>query len=183
MKINLLIIIPALLFAGCYQSAKPINKENISNKLPANKGSKISRSGLLTLLDAEKILGEKGSLTDSSTTHGKDAVNFACSYKAISEDKKTGKTGTLYFLLEEYNLVSGAEKRYKFIKEANSNNAGIKTLDGLGDEAYFHSDKENFYFVMVRKGNKVFNLKVNKITSFTSLNVFNTVTKKITEAL
>jgi hypothetical protein len=59
----------------------------------------------------------------------------------------------------------------------------LKTLNDRGDEAYFHSDNKNFYFVMVRNGAAVFNLKVNKITANTSLVNFNRVAAEITSAL
>ena len=56
-------------------------------------------------------------------------------------------------------------------------------IHDLGDEAYFHSDGENFYFILVRKGLKMIRMKVNKITSNTSVAEFNRVARKITEAL
>ncbi len=59
---------------------------------------------------------------------------------------------------------------------------GISVMD-LGDESYFHTDSVNFYFIMVRKNRKVFNMKVNKITSFTSPEQFKLVARKITDAL
>lgn len=142
----------------------------------------IPPDNLLLLSDAEKILGEPAHLTDSSTTTTADALTYHCAYAANSKDKKTEKTGNVYFLFEHYNQVASAQKKYSFIKTANQDH-GINVLDDLGDEAYFHTDKENFYFIMVRKGRKVFNMKVNKITSTTSLDEFNLVAKKITDAL
>ena len=53
----------------------------------------------------------------------------------------------------------------------------------MGDEAYFHSDGQNFYFIIVRKGEKMFRIKVNKITSTTSLKEFNMIAKNITASL
>jgi hypothetical protein len=137
---------------------------------------------LLTLSDAEKIVGEPAHLSDSSTTTKAGDLVYSCAYTANSKDNKTGKTGVIYFLFEHYKQVASAQKKYTFIKTANENH-GIKVLEGLGDEAYFHTDGENFYFIMVRKGAKVFNMKVNKITSTTSLDAFNLVAKKITDAL
>ena len=57
---------------------------------------------------------------------------------------------------------------------------GIEIIHNLGDEAYFHSAKVHFYFIMVRKGKNVFNIKVNKITSSTSLKEFNKIANRIT---
>jgi hypothetical protein len=142
----------------------------------------ISPENLLLLPDAEKILGEKGQLSNSSTKTTSEVTTYRCAYTANSKEQKKGKTGNVYFLFENYNQVDSARKKYSFIKTANEKH-GIKVIDNLGDEAYFHTDKENFYFIMVRKGNKVYNMKVNKITSTTSLVEFNLIAKKITEAL
>jgi expansin (peptidoglycan-binding protein) len=136
----------------------------------------------LSLADAEKILGEKAHLTDSSVSTEQGTLIFKSSYKADAADPKNGKTGVVYFLIEEYLSDSSAHQVYASIKKANENH-GIKTLEGLGDEAYFHSDNENFYFIMVRKGNTSFRIKVNKITGNTSLDEFNSIAKKITETL
>lgn len=97
--------------------------------------------------------------------------------------KKTGKTGAVYYLFEQYEDVSSAHEQYSFIKTANEDHEGVKVLHNIGDEAYFHSDYQNFYFIIVRKGEKMFNMKVNKITSRTSLNEFNLVARNLADAL
>ncbi len=156
----------------------------------------IHPSSLFTLPDAEKILGEPAHLTDSSsTTRGvaskhavndsvsavkKDASTYGCAYKANSVDKKTGKTGIVYFLFEQYPQVSSAKTVYSFYKRANENNPGFKELHGLGDEAWFGSSP---LFVYVRKGDKIFVMKVNKMTSMTSSDEFNLIATQITAAL
>jgi len=156
----------------------------------------IHPSNLFTLSDAEKILGEPAHLTDSSsTTKGvaskhavndsvsaikKEAATYGCAYKANAEDKKTGKTGIVYFLFEQYPQASSAKTVYSFYKRANENNPGFKELHGLGDEAWFGS---NPLFVYVRKGDKIFVMKVNKMTSMTSSDEFNMIAAKITAAL
>jgi hypothetical protein len=161
---------------ACMQSAesKLANLFEIENKNAFN--------SLLTVADAGKILGEPARLTDSSSKH-QGGMFFQCVYKADDIDLKSSKQGALYFLIEKYSEISAAQKKYSSIKKANENHEGIKTLNGLGDEAYFHSDNTNFYFVMVRKGAVVFNMKVNKITSKTSLDSFNTVTRQITDSI
>jgi hypothetical protein len=143
----------------------------------------IAARTFLTQSDAEKILGEPAHVGDSLSTTKADVVEYKGNYIANSKDEKTGKTGSIYFLLEEYKLLPAAKEKYSSIKKANENHEGVKTLHDIGDEAYFHSDGENFYFVMVRKGKKVFNMKVNKITSKTSLDAFNAVAKGIADSL
>ena len=133
--------------------------------------------------DAEKILGENAYLSDSSSTIKKDTLEIKRAYTANSPDQKTGKTGVIYFMIEEYDQDSSAKNAYNLIKVANESHEGVKTVHDMGDEAYFHSDGKNFYFILARKGKIMFRMKVNKITSHTSLNEFNLVSKKISDAL
>jgi len=151
---------------------------------------------LFTLSDAEKILGEPGHLVDSgSTVPGvatkysvKDSVtpikqeasSYNCTYEANTKDKKTGRTGLIYFLIEQYYRVSSASTVYSYYKRANENNSGFKELHDLGDEAWFGNSP---LFVYVRKGDKILVMKVNKMTSLTSLDGFNLVVKHIVDAL
>jgi hypothetical protein len=154
----------------------------------------IHPGNLFTLSDAEKILGEQGHLMDSSSKiKGKDpkyidsmsiikkeASTYNSGYMSNSKDKKTGITGIVYFGFEQYPDVSSAKKIYSFYKNANKNVIDFKELHDIGDEAWFGSAP---LFVYVRKGDKIFVLKVNKMTSMTSLNEFNLISKKIAEAL
>jgi hypothetical protein len=139
-------------------------------------------SHYFTLEEAAKVLGEPAQLEDSSTVNGGNAITWQCAYKAMAKDTKSKKTGTVYFLISEYTYDSAAHNRYQFIKAANRRN-GIKVIDDLGDEAYFHTDNKNFYFIMVRKGKKVFNMKVNKVTANTSLAGFNRISMQIADKL
>lgn len=138
---------------------------------------------LFTLRDAEKILGEKARLADSLSSENDKRFMFLSEYLAISKDPKSGKTGSVYFTYEKFKELSIARKKYFFIKKANEKHEGIKTLEGIGDEAYYHSDGENFHFIMVRKDKVVFNMKVNKTTSHTSLEAFMEVTRDIVDLL
>ena len=168
--------------------------DTVSNAKMVHSQDSIHPSDLFTLSDAEKILGEQAHLIDStSKIKGenskysdsismvkKDASTYNSGYMANSKDKKTGKTGIVYFGFEQYPQVSSAKKVYSFYKKANENAIGFKELDDLGDEAWFGSSP---LFVYVRKGDKIFVIKVNKMTSMTSLNEFNLTAKKIAETL
>ncbi len=190
MKKNIysVLLITIILISG--QSALALN--NKDHKASIDTITKIFLKGpkpytlpgnLFTIHSAEKILGEKAHLNDSSTKEQNNIVTYSSSYFADVLDSKSGKTGSIYFLLEKFDLVSDAKQKYSSIKIANENHEGVKVLHNIGDEAYFHSDGENFYFIMVRKGKNVFNMKVNKITSKTSLVGFNQIAKSITKAL
>lgn len=134
---------------------------------------------LFTKTDADKIMGQSTHLSDSSSKIERLSASFLCAYLTDSKDSSTGKIGAIYFLFEQYQQVSDAKKKYTDIMLANKPH-GIKNLSNLGDEAYFHTDGAHFYFIMVRKGKHVFNIKVNKITSTTSLKEFNRVARRIT---
>jgi hypothetical protein len=137
----------------------------------------------LTLGDAFKILGEKAHLTDSTSSTNNEVSVCRITYTADSSDKVTGKTGVIYYMFEEYADVSGAKEVYsKFWKE-NKEHEGIRKLYTLGDEAYFHSDGENFLYIAVRTGKRMFRMKVNKITSKTSLEEFNNAARNISDSL
>jgi hypothetical protein len=128
--------------------------------------------------DALKILGESAELTDStySDTHG--VIIFSLVYKALKKDAKSGKTGNIYYMLEQYDTLEAAERTYDFIRTANKDH-GIRDLEGVGEEAYFHSDNTNFYFILARKGNRMIRMKVNKTTGNTSLDEFNRIAARI----
>ena len=182
-------LLASLMMAMCSMSGKPGSdkRQTVSNVANAESFSSIDskpdqkttqRSHFLSLADAQKILGEPAHLVDSTTTIGTDEISYQSDYQADETDPKTQKTGAIYFILQGYNELSAAQKRYSVIRDANKDH-GIKELTGLGDEAYFHTDNENFYFIMVRKGINVFNIKVNKITSKTSLDAFNKVAREM----
>lgn len=194
MKKIFCLITATLTLLGCDQSTtsgdENSQKRHEQSKTEAVTDARVSQThnlldpnNFFTLSDAEKILGEPAHLTDSTMKIEGDASTYSCAYAANSKDKKTGKTGAIYFMFEQYAQVASAQKVYSSIKTANEGHEGIKELQDLGDEAYFHSDGENFYFILVRKGDKMFRMKVNKITSATSLDEFNLIAKNITAAL
>lgn len=140
-------------------------------------------SGLLTLPDAEKIMGEPAKLSCNTFIKKGDTLEYKCDYTALNRDAKTGKTGKLYFMYELYAGVPSAANAYTIIYKANSKHEGIEIVNGLGNEAYYHSDGTGFYFFLVRKNEKMFRLKLNKITSPSSEMQFKTVTKRIADKL
>jgi hypothetical protein len=150
---------------------------------------------LFTLPDAEKILGEPAHLSDSGSTapgvarensvtdsvsHIKKlASSYRCAYQANAKDEKTGRTGIIYFLIEQYPDVLSAATVYSYYKRSNETHAGFKELHEPGYEGWYG---DNPLFVYLRKENKIVVLKVNKMTSKTSSDGFNQVVKKIAKA-
>jgi len=146
---------------------------------------------LFTLADAEKIMGEPGRLADSETVAAgtgrksspndsvsrikKTASFYGCSYEANKKDEQSGRTGKVYFLVEEYPNISSASTVYSYYKRSNEHHEGFKELQ-LGDEAWYGNSP---LFVYVRKANKLLVMKVNGMTSKTSADGFNQVVEKI----
>lgn len=98
MKNIFLLISATLSIFGC--SISHASGNNTNDSLRAKSDTKTENpANLLTLSDAEKILGESAFLKDSSTSIEKDVIRFHCAYAANTIDEKTGKTGIIYFLL------------------------------------------------------------------------------------
>ena len=138
---------------------------------------------LLTLTDAEKIMGERAKLTGNTFIKKGDTLEYKCDYTALSLDAVTSKIGKLYFMYEVYDGVAPAAHAYAAIYQANSRHEGVEVVSGLGNEAYYHSDQTGFYFFLVRKNKKMIRLKLNKVTSHSSVIEFKNVTKHIVDKL
>ncbi|MBX3242424.1 MAG: hypothetical protein KIT80_04740 [Chitinophagaceae bacterium] len=73
---------------GCYE-------ETITTENAGNPGKFFDKS------DADRLMGEPTYLADSSLTREAGVSSYRCSYKAYAADKRTGKTGAVYFLMEQ----------------------------------------------------------------------------------
>ena len=141
-------------------------------------------------LDDGKVVKNKLTFTEKGANKMTRATLTFNNYDAkaseldgVWKDAKTGKTGKLYFMYEIYNGTSSAASSYKAIYEANRIHEGVEVVKDLGSEAYYHTDGTGFYFYLVRKNEKMFRLKLNKITSHSSALQFKTVTKQIADKL
>lgn len=167
---------------ACHQS---VNKANIQENLNFTNQEKetVKSNFCLAQTDAEKVLGQTVKLTESSSENKDGITKFRCTYTANDIDSKTNKTGNLYYLLEEYKNMDSSQKAYSDILEQNKNMPGLKKLNEIGNQAFLHTDNENFLMIISRKDNKILRLKVNKLTSMTSLNELQNISKTITAAL
>ena len=169
----------SLVFA-CGQSSNPRDADQ-SGIIQTDSNAIASK--LLTLSYAERIMGEAAKLTGNTSLTKGDTLEYKCDYTSITEDKVTGKTGKLYFMYEVYANVAAAKNAYTAIYEANRSHQGVKVVSGLADEAYSHADGHNFYFFLVRKGEKMLRVKLNKVTSHSSEKEFKEVTKLIADSI
>lgn len=137
----------------------------------------------LTLAQAEQILGEPAHLSDQEAFVQKAIRTYNSAYLANAPDQASGKTGALYFMLEEYPEPVAAAAAYTAIWQANQAHAGIEPFEQAGDQAYFHTDKQNFLFILARKRNLLIRIKVNKVTSRTSSEAFLRVSRLLANTL
>jgi len=137
----------------------------------------------LSLSDAEKILGQKAALTESSSEVKDDASKQRCTFTATTIDPETNNLGHLYYMFEKYDNELSAQNVYKSILTGNQNMPNLQRINQLGDEAMRHTDFENFDLIIVRKGNILIRLKINKLTSLTDASELQTIAKKLTESL
>ena len=166
------------LFAACQKAPT-----NVDEPCMIQADTVAIASKLLTLTDAEKIMGEPAKLTCNTFIKKGDTLEYKCDYTALSQDVITGKTGKLYFMYEIYGGVAAAANAYTGIYQANSRHEGVEVVSSLGNEAYYHSDQTGFYFFLVRKNEKMFRLKLNKVTSHSSVVEFKEATRRIVDKL
>ena len=140
-------------------------------------------ASLLTLKDAEKIFGEQGKQVENITESRDNVKVFKTAYRANEKDAKSGREINLYFMYEEYKFDSSAMRVYSEIKTSNQTHEGFQIWNGIGDEAYYHTDGANFYFVLARKGSKMIRMKLNRVTSKSSEAEFKKISERIVEKL
>ncbi|MEO5581825.1 MAG: hypothetical protein ABIR66_03980, partial [Saprospiraceae bacterium] len=124
-----LIVLTSILF-NCKDAENENPPKNLDNIQPE----------YITKVDAQAILGEAAHLTDSTMKNKKNAVEYNLTYVSDAVDVKTGKTGNIYYMFEQYDQEAAANEVYDDIYKSNAIHEGIKVLTGLGDEAYFHTD-------------------------------------------
>jgi len=169
------------LFSNCEKSSSSNGDTEPCTTIEADSIAIASKQ--LTLSDAERIMGESVLLECNTFVQRGSTMEFKCAYTALAQDSRTGKTGKLYFMSEVYAGEDLAKTAYAEIYESNRRHEGVEIVPGLGDEAYYHSDGENFYFFLVRKDNRMFRLKLNKITSYSSVEDFKKVARLITDRI
>ena len=170
------IFLPAALTLICFVFSLPACKTQES----AGPGVFSLKNGikpgtLLSQAEADQVLGEASHVSDSLTSNEQGIATYRSTHTANATEPGTGELGNLYFMIEQYPDAEKASTNYNSIKQGNQGHEGFEVLTGLGDEAYFHTDYINFYFILVRKGDVMFRMKVNKVTGSSSVEKFKEV--------
>ena len=119
--------------------------------------------GCLPIADAEKILGVPARKTENLTSNKDNVLQYKCTWTASQNTNCN-----LYYIDEQHSNAEAANKVFDDIVVSNRDHSGQSHPD-IGDEAWLHSDGDNFCLLMVRKGNKIMRMKVNKLTKQTSV--------------
>ena len=169
------------LFSNCEKSSSSNGATEPCTTIEADSIAIASKQ--LTLSDAERIMGESALLECNTFIQRGSTMEYRCAYTALAQDNRTGKTGKLYFMSEVYAGEDLAKTAYAEIYESNRRHEGVEIVTGVGDEAYYHTDGSNFYFFLVRKNEKMFRMKLNKVTSHSSEVNFKEVARLIVDKI
>lgn len=122
----------------------------------------------LSRSDAEMVLGQTAIMIESFTSNKNGVIQSRYTYTATTRDEVTRKLGKVYCLFERFTGAEECEKAYEGIVESNDGASGFTLLDSIGDEALFHTESSNFALIVARQ-KKMLRIKVNKLTSTTSI--------------
>lgn len=145
--------------------------------------AKVKPCKFMSFAEAEKILGRRVEIVANSWNFTREATRIECTYRAVEKDERSGKGVNLFFLVEESSTEEQAKQTYARIWESNKNHRGIEPLSELGDEAYFHSDRENFQFLMARKGKFSIRFKIAKAPATASPEELKAFARRVIEQL
>jgi hypothetical protein len=158
-----------------------------ANAVKTHFAAKPKSCKFLSYADAEKILGQPVRLMENISKVEGDVRNSNCVYTGVSKDKVSGKDINLYFSFEQQEQNPTVEQARQVFestyKKINEPDLSVQVLSGIGDEAFSISNPSNFHFIMVRKGEIIFRIKLNKATEKTSLEELKAFAKKFAEQI
>ena len=158
------------------------NLMNAKNNLELKKkiDSAMISSYFITNSDAGKILEKPAHVIDSACKFSSNILRYRFDY--VADYKDSTSKGKIFFTFEQYKNDTIAKGIYQSIKSENEKNAPIMILNDIGEESFLQRDNLNEPFIIIRKENKLFKLKVYYLTSKTSLEELIKVSKKIAMA-
>ncbi|MES2652573.1 MAG: hypothetical protein V4663_12595 [Bacteroidota bacterium] len=129
--------------------------------------------------EAEEILGQPIKVNIHKTETNDDVINKRITYAGLQNEPKTNRAVNLSYSLKKYKNAALAKNAYATIIKNNVNMAGQTSINGMGDEANYHTDGENFSLLMVVKGECLLLMKVNKMTNKFSKTALEKAVKRI----
>ena len=134
----------------------------------------------ITNSDAEKILEKPAHLIDSACKFSSNVLRYRFDY--VADYKDSTSKGKIFFTFEQYKNDTIAKDIYHTIKSENEKNGSITKMDDIGEDSFLQKDNLNQPFIIFRKENKIFKLKVYYLTSKTSLDELIRISKKIAQS-
>ncbi len=114
----------------------------------------------LTLNEAAAILGEPCQQLEQTSSSPNGGHQFKTRFMADNHSK-----AVLYYQFDSYKDEKDAKSEFEIFQKGNSGMPGFQNLTGLGSEAFFQTDKQNFSLIIARKSNEIIRLKVSKLTA------------------
>src|SRR6478736_7647174 len=105
----------------------------------------------LSIEEAEKILGQTAKLAEEHLEEKDGLVTYKSTYQATTNDEKTDKLGSLYYVFEKYPNPEKSQKVFEGIVASNSAMPGQERSNDIGEETWIHTDQANFYLIMFER--------------------------------
>lgn len=180
---KILLFLYTIFLCGCGDSSTNIeqrvgpgnmlSRKKVMDSVGQIPGACISRT------DAEMILGQPANIVEISFDSAVMVGTNRCAYKAIKKDTITGKTGMLHYVMEQYDIVPIAKRKFKQVFDQNKTSTQFTAIKGIGNEGFLQSVDQNYYMIIVRRDHRILRIKVNEITSFTSIDALKKVAGRI----
>lgn len=159
------------------QHAAPAKTDTAALQLKTE--SRRSTYKFISTDEAEKVLGGKTHVRDSSWKISGGILRYMTTILSYANDKKTGQNKKLFFSYEEYQHEGEAKDIYSPIKEENGKSAVVNDFAETGDEAFWVIDQSGFPFIMVRKNKKIFKFKIYYVTKKGAFEQLQALAKRI----
>ena len=186
MKKIISIALLMILFTALGYSQKNSSAENKSTQafkvLPDT--SELHTIKFFKPADAEKILGHRVFLKDSLLKFLRNGdIMFGFTYKIDQRDSTTNKDelGILGFGMDQRDLAI-SQQTYGLLKTENAKLFTVNNLDQVGDEAFWITDKKKFVFLLARKGNRIFQFRMDCPMTDAKNNALQSLAKKVISA-
>jgi hypothetical protein len=141
------------------------------------KDSSLTVSQFITLKEVENLFNQPCLLKDSVKKYSGNILRFTFTYLSKSTDEAT--KSKLFFVFEQYKDNSMVESIYAGLKKENEANGKVKVQEYLGEEAIIAYDSNSFPFLIIRKENKLYKIKVYNVLNEEQVNSLTAIASKI----
>ena len=131
-----------------------VNKDILQKRLD----SAMQARYYITSSDAEKILGNPSHLKDSTYKYAGGLLRYSFNYVIDHPDSLS--KGKIFFTFEQYKDELSSKDIYQVIKTENEKGSAITVINDIGDEGFVQKDNTGQPFMIVRKKNKLYKLRV-----------------------